>query len=67
MRRTYFTFALLAALLLARGAGATLINQGNGLIDDTVLNITWVQNANLCVTLDFPHTSGNAKGLSSGV
>ena len=67
MRRTYFTFALLAALLLARGAGATLINQGNGMIYDTVLDITWIQNADPCVALDFPHTSGNAKGLSSGV
>src|SRR5215472_15361646 len=31
---------------------ATLIDRGNGLIYDTVLNITWVQDANLCLTLN---------------
>jgi|SRR6516225_2703468 hypothetical protein len=33
-------------------ASATLIDRGNGLIYDTVLNITWVQDANLCLTLN---------------
>lgn len=38
---------LMAALtLLSCGAQATLIDNGNGLIYDTDLNLTWLQNAN---------------------
>ncbi len=51
MRRTIFTFGLLAGLLFAGLANGTLIDRGNGLIYDTVLNITWLQDANPCVTL----------------
>ncbi len=41
--------ALLATLFLGcwNKASATLIDRGNGLIFDDVLNITWLQNANL--------------------
>ena len=40
---------VLGAVLLGLGgaAQATLINAGNGLVNDTVLNITWVANAGL--------------------
>lgn len=51
MKRTIFTFGLLAVLLLAGRAQATLIDRGGGLIYDTVLDITWAQDANLCLTL----------------
>lgn len=34
------------------GASALLIDRGNGLIFDDVLDITWVQDANLCLTLN---------------
>src|SRR5215831_2392708 len=51
MRRLLLSFGLLVVTLCARQAEATLIDRGNGLIYDTVLNITWTQNANLCVTL----------------
>jgi hypothetical protein len=55
-RRRIMTWAilalgLLAGLLVAGGANAALINRGGGLISDTDLEITWVQDANLCVTL----------------
>jgi hypothetical protein len=45
---------LLFVLILGHAAGASagLIDRGGGLIYDDVLNITWTQNASLCVTLD---------------
>ena len=43
--------ALAVAILGVGGASAKLIDNGQGLIYDTVLNITWTQDANLCVTL----------------
>ena len=43
-------FAMLASLL-ATGARGELINRGNGLIADTVLDITWMQDASLFETL----------------
>ena len=45
--------ALLAGLALSGAAQATLIDRGNGLIYDNVLNITWLQNANLAATDTF--------------
>ena len=45
MRRTFFTLALMTALLLARGAGATPIDL------DTVHNVTGAQDGNPCVTV----------------
>lgn len=40
------TGAAVVAMALAASAQATLIDRGNGLIYDTELNITWMQNAN---------------------
>jgi PEP-CTERM motif len=40
-----------ASLLIPGVASATLIDRGGGLIYDTVLDITWVQDANLCLSL----------------
>ena len=52
MGRTFFTLALMAALLLAGGgAGATSIVQGDGLTYDTVHNVTLLEAGNLCVAL----------------
>ncbi len=42
--------ALLTALTLSAGAQATLIDRGGGLIYDSVLNITWLQDANYAKT-----------------
>jgi hypothetical protein len=51
MKKTILVLGLLAGLFFVRDAQATLIDRGSGLIYDTVLDITWVQDANLCVTL----------------
>jgi len=51
MERILPALGLLAVLLFSGRAQATLIDRGNGLIYDDVLNITWTQDANLCVTL----------------
>lgn len=51
MQRTIIALGLLTGLLFAGGAQATLIDRGNGLIYDDVLDITWVADANLCVAL----------------
>jgi hypothetical protein len=48
---TFFTLALMAALLLARGAGATSVGQGDGPIYDTVRNVTLLPDGNPCVTV----------------
>ncbi len=47
MKKTLLAIGMMAGLVLAGKAEATLIDRGNGLIYDTVLNITWTQNANL--------------------
>lgn len=46
-KATTATISLLLALVFISSAEATLIDRGNGLIYDTVLNITWTQNENL--------------------
>ncbi len=46
-------FALLAGLAFSGAAQATLIDRGGGLIYDDVLNLTWLQNANLAATNTF--------------
>ena len=53
MQRTVLTLGLLAVLLIAGRAQATLIDRGNGLIYDNVLNITWLQDANYAMTSGF--------------
>lgn len=44
-------FTLLVVYMFGTNAGATLIDRGNGLIFDDVLDVTWVQDADLCNTL----------------
>ena len=47
MKKRSLIMALLVILVLSGAAQATLIDRGGGLIYDDVLNITWLQNANL--------------------
>ncbi|MET0027672.1 MAG: PEP-CTERM sorting domain-containing protein [Candidatus Thiodiazotropha sp.] len=42
-------------LLLSASANATLIDRGNGLIYDDVLNLTWMQDANYASTQGYAH------------
>jgi hypothetical protein len=53
MRKRSFSLILLAALALPSAASASLINRGGGLIYDTVLDITWLQDANYAQTSGF--------------
>ena len=53
MQHKPLILALLADLALSGAAQATLIDRGGGLIYDSVLNVTWLQNANLAVTNTF--------------
>lgn len=46
MKRITSSLALMAGLVFSGSASATLIDRGNGLIFDDVLNITWLQDAN---------------------
>jgi hypothetical protein len=43
-------------------ASATLLDRGPGMVYDDVLNITWVRDANLCVTLDNCVNGGGGGG-----
>ncbi len=52
MKNIFATIIAIGAFLLSQHANAVLIDRGNGLIYDTVLNITWTQDANLCVALN---------------
>ena len=52
MKRILPALGLLAVLLIAGRAQATLINRGGGLIYDNVLNITWLQNANYAIQMN---------------
>jgi len=49
--------ALLAGLSVTGAAQAALIDRGGGLIYDTVLNVTWLQDANYAKTSGY-HTTG---------
>jgi len=63
MTRTLWKLVVAAGLLSLGGlAQATLIDRGNGLIYDTVLNITWLQDANLAATDTFGVSGINSNG-----
>jgi hypothetical protein len=53
----------LAVAGLASTAQAALIDRGNGLIYDSVLNVTWLQNANLAATQNFGITGRDADNI----
>ena len=44
------SLSTIAVALLSSAANATLIDRGGGMIYDTVLNVTWLQNANYAAT-----------------
>lgn len=50
MKKTFAVLTLCAGALISGTAQATLINRGGGLIYDTDLNITWLQDANYAQT-----------------
>jgi hypothetical protein len=52
MKRTALLVGSISSILLSTGANASLLDLGGGLIFDDVLNVTWVQDANLCIALD---------------
>ncbi len=54
--------SLALVLLLPGAVGATLIDRGNGLIYDSVLDITWLQDANLAASETFGVSDINASG-----
>lgn len=57
---------LILALLMSVNAHGALINRGSGMIYDTVLNITWLQNANLMQTSGFDFDGiGNHASVSN--
>lgn len=51
-----------AGVLVSGAAQATLVDRGGGLIYDTALNITWLQNSNLAATNTFGVSGINAIG-----
>ncbi|MBL8472507.1 MAG: DUF1566 domain-containing protein [Rhodocyclaceae bacterium] len=53
MRDALYASGLAAILAFSGNAQATLFDRGNGLIYDDVLNVTWLQNANLAATDTF--------------
>src|SRR5512139_3405127 len=61
MRRLLSVIIVLGLVMgLAVAAYADLIDRGGGLIYDDVLNITWLQDANLSATNTFGITGWNA-------
>ena len=52
MKWMMLTVGLLAGLLIGSNAKATLLDRGPNMVYDDVLNITWVADANLCLTLN---------------
>ena len=62
MRKIATTLALVAVTAASLNANATLIDRGGGLIYDDVLDITWLQNANLAATNTFGVSGIDANG-----
>lgn len=59
----FTTLALIASILLANPANASLISAlGGQVVNDTDLNITWLANANLAGTQDFGVSGISASG-----
>lgn len=53
---------LVSTLAMSKGAQATLIDQGRGLIYDDALDITWLQDANIAATNSFGVSGIDANG-----
>jgi len=63
-KATTTTISLVLALVLISSAQATLIDRGNGLIYDNVLNIMWQQDASLFLTNTFGVSGITAGGMN---
>ena len=59
-QETLLVLALLGSAATTGTAQASLVDRGNGLLYDNVLNVTWLQDAN------YAHTSGYAQANVSG-
>jgi hypothetical protein len=59
-QKTLLLIALLASVVVTSTSQASLIDRGNGLLYDDVLNVTWLQDAN------YAHTSSYAGANSTG-
>ncbi|MEI7464290.1 MAG: PEP-CTERM sorting domain-containing protein [Burkholderiales bacterium] len=55
--------AAMAGLLSGGSAQATLVDRGGGMLYDTVLNVTWLQDANYAATSGYCNTAGNCGEL----
>ncbi len=67
MKRAMLALGVLTSLLIPCGANATLFDRGGGLIYDNVLDITWLQNANLAgTTFTWPNAVNWADTLVFG-
>lgn len=53
---------LLAGMLISGSAQAALLDRGGGLIYDTLLNVTWLQNANFAVGSPYDNGPSNLDG-----
>ena len=66
MTNKAWVVSFVAAGMLVNGAAqATLVDRGGGLLYDTVLNVTWLQNANLAASNAFGQDRINADGSMS--
>lgn len=54
--------AIIGTLAFSSSAQAALYDRGNGLIYDDVLNVTWLQNANLAASNTFGVSGIEANG-----
>ena len=61
-----FSFVMLLFFGFVGMANATLLDQGNGLIYDDVLNIIWLQDANLASTQTFGVSNISSSSTSGG-
>lgn len=59
-QKTLLALAMLASAAVTGTAQASLVDRGNGMLYDDVLNVTWLQDAN------YAHTSGYALADSGG-
>ena len=65
MRRLSFVLAAAMILAFSNSAGAALFDRGGGMIYDDVLDITWLQDANLAATNTFGVSGINPDGTMS--
>jgi len=55
-QKTLLALALLASAATSVTAQASLVDRGNGLLYDNVLNVTWLQDANYAKTSGYSAT-----------